>query len=385
MNEAEFESWLNAVENVCGDYTQAEAKAVLVKKFGELQAQLAECYRLTGADPDGNEDWRLAPHAVGEVKRLREESNQLAEQLAGAKIREVEAIERSTHWAYQATEEAGCNKPLRTSIALLRQAMSATEMGSGCVCDSCSTLRIAFNATADESLTVDLLVAELTEAKQQNREWIKQNAPGGWIDDLRVSVKTLETDFNRRTDILNNHIAREKVLEEENSRLLLASRYNSDIADQALSAMKDANARMKALEEALYSEAEKEVFEGLAAQFELSLDKLWPNGRTYLNSDTHTARVFWNSALDFAKQALAAKEPSGDCPACNGNDADMPCAYPSEGKHGCLRDKRLAAKEPIRCADCDECARHAYSDATTPGFFSPKCKTHSAKEPKACA
>jgi len=31
------------------------------------------------------------------------------------------------------------------------------------------------------------------------------------------------------------------------------------------------------------------------------------------------------------------------CPACNGNDADAPCAYPSEGKAGCLRDERLSA------------------------------------------
>ena len=29
------------------------------------------------------------------------------------------------------------------------------------------------------------------------------------------------------------------------------------------------------------------------------------------------------------------------CKSCNGNDYDMPCAYPSEGKHGCLRDARL--------------------------------------------
>ena len=29
------------------------------------------------------------------------------------------------------------------------------------------------------------------------------------------------------------------------------------------------------------------------------------------------------------------------CPTCNGNDKDAPCAYPSEGKEGCLRDKRL--------------------------------------------
>jgi hypothetical protein len=41
----------------------------------QLHAWLAECYRLTGADPDGNEDWRLAPYAVQEVKRLREDSD----------------------------------------------------------------------------------------------------------------------------------------------------------------------------------------------------------------------------------------------------------------------------------------------------------------------
>jgi hypothetical protein len=28
------------------------------------------------------------------------------------------------------------------------------------------------------------------------------------------------------------------------------------------------------------------------------------------------------------------------------------------------------------CPDCDEAAKHAYSDATTPGFFSPICSTH---------
>lgn len=35
-------------------------------------AMLAECYRLTGADPDGNEDWRLAEQAVDKVREMRE-------------------------------------------------------------------------------------------------------------------------------------------------------------------------------------------------------------------------------------------------------------------------------------------------------------------------
>lgn len=35
------------------------------------------------------------------------------------------------------------------------------------------------------------------------------------------------------------------------------------------------------------------------------------------------------------------------CPACQGNDGNMPCAYPSEGKPGCLRDKRLGQSHPV--------------------------------------
>lgn len=30
----------------------------------------------------------------------------------------------------------------------------------------------------------------------------------------------------------------------------------------------------------------------------------------------------------------------------------------------------------VRCPDCDEAAKHAYSDATTPGFFYSKCAKH---------
>ncbi|HVL77613.1 MAG TPA: hypothetical protein VM406_16485 [Noviherbaspirillum sp.] len=33
------------------------------------------------------------------------------------------------------------------------------------------------------------------------------------------------------------------------------------------------------------------------------------------------------------------------CPTCRGNDMDAPCAYPSKGMPGCLRDKRLAEQQ----------------------------------------
>jgi DNA repair exonuclease SbcCD ATPase subunit len=52
------------------------AAPALLSALEEAESQLAECYRLTGADPDGDEDWRLAPFAVQEVKRFREESDE---------------------------------------------------------------------------------------------------------------------------------------------------------------------------------------------------------------------------------------------------------------------------------------------------------------------
>ena len=54
-------------------------------------ADLAECYRLSGADPDGDEDWRLAERAVEEVRRLRTDYDKAAADLDAARelLREV--------------------------------------------------------------------------------------------------------------------------------------------------------------------------------------------------------------------------------------------------------------------------------------------------------
>ena len=41
---------------------------------------LAECYRLSCADPDGDEDWRLATAAVPEVRRLRKDYDEACDE-----------------------------------------------------------------------------------------------------------------------------------------------------------------------------------------------------------------------------------------------------------------------------------------------------------------
>lgn len=45
----------------------------------EFEARLAECYRLTGSDPDGDSDAMLATHAVDAVRELREENERVGE------------------------------------------------------------------------------------------------------------------------------------------------------------------------------------------------------------------------------------------------------------------------------------------------------------------
>ncbi len=46
----------------------------------------------------------------------------------------------------------------------------------------------------------------------------------------------------------------------------------------------------------------------------------------------------------------------GTCTYCHGDDRSIPCAYPSEGKPGCLRDARLAeAKSPPRADNMTRC------------------------------
>lgn len=50
---------------------------------------------------------------------------------------------------------------------------------------------------------------------------------------------------------------------------------------------------------------------------------------------------------DAVRPYLRTTEMERWCPSCGGNDADHPCAYPSENKRGCMRDERLNAFKPV--------------------------------------
>ena len=70
-----------------------------------------------------------------------------------------------------------------------------------------------------------------------------------------------------------------------------------------------------------------------------------------------------------SEQFPATRTDRGECPYCHGNDRDVPCAYPSEGKPGCLRDARLAVEFPPRredSVDISETAKKCIHDMDRP-------------------
>lgn len=71
------------VERVLGGSGGSEGAGELLAHFRDerarLTADLAECYRISGADPDGDSDEHLAKHAVQAVKELREECTEEGE------------------------------------------------------------------------------------------------------------------------------------------------------------------------------------------------------------------------------------------------------------------------------------------------------------------
>lgn len=71
-------------------------------------------------------------------------------------------------------------------------------------------------------------------------------------------------------------------------------------------------------------------------------------------------------ALAACQSALAEQPALATCKSCNGNDGDAPCAYPGEGKHGCLRDARLALAEQddeaVAYAEQDNVDMQSYDD-----------------------
>jgi hypothetical protein len=108
--------------------TLADAQATIAA----LQAQLATCFKLSGADPDGNEDWRLAPHAVEEVTRLHNDCDELGDETGALREQltrrtaELEAAKRERdEWIVKWDEHDHYPKGYVTAQIQLRERVQA--------------------------------------------------------------------------------------------------------------------------------------------------------------------------------------------------------------------------------------------------------------------
>lgn len=59
--------------DTCHDPRWLDEIDALLRVVDEQTSKLAECYRLAGADTDGNEEWRYAPNAPQAVAELRKD------------------------------------------------------------------------------------------------------------------------------------------------------------------------------------------------------------------------------------------------------------------------------------------------------------------------
>ena len=75
------------------------------------------------------------------------------------------------------------------------------------------------------------------------------------------------------------------------------------------------------------------------------------------------------------RTSVAVRKQSADCCACATFGPPIlgfgPC--PCQCHNNIVRSLPQSSD---KCPDCESAVKHAYSDATTPGFFSPKCTRH---------
>ena len=144
------------------------ASAYAEQVAGPLRDQLGQCFRLSGADPDGNENWRLAPRAVDAVRQLRadydeacDEAEKLQERVKeleslsvtsilieivpgdhgmGSEIyaKSVEDVEDAIQREYQRTESV--ISQLRERVAELERELLALKAGAQRVENLCKTI-----------------------------------------------------------------------------------------------------------------------------------------------------------------------------------------------------------------------------------------------------
>jgi predicted nucleic acid-binding Zn-ribbon protein len=103
------------------DRARAEVEAQHAAALKAKDAELAEIYRLTGADPDGDEDWRLARMALAEMRRYRAETDAEAERM-DAEIATITG-ERDRQYDYN-IEQIAKQAALEDEVARLREALA---------------------------------------------------------------------------------------------------------------------------------------------------------------------------------------------------------------------------------------------------------------------
>lgn len=267
----------------------------------QLVTQLAECYRLSGADPDGNEDWRLAPHAVGEVQRLRQEHDEL-----GA---EIHAYKETV-----AALEAGIVPPPELS-AIADERDQFKEMLS-------EAKRREEELQADNLKLVNDLELEGVRLEQLQgtiREMLDESAAvkHGLVDPLTARVKTLEDVLTSVRDLTCGTAA----------VILIGSPSTLNRAHVSSAVISNAQKAMVLIEQALAAK------EQACRHQHFTQGKCDNCGKVFTDNDTH-------------EPCHTAKEPKAATCECGTPIADEDIYYDGDGNYICPTCLEQARMEP---------------------------------------
>lgn len=184
--------------NACAEHARAP-----------LLDQLGQCFRLSGADPDGNENWRLAHRAVDAVRQLRADYEEACDENDRllARIAELEAQNQTlTRECSDAEDEAGrLEEELQKEHDEIDRLRAEVEAKAGKI----QSLRDSLAECADDLETevnarasgeVPRRIERDLEPVRKARALLAQPA-GSWVNPLAAEVEALtEAGASLRAD-----------------------------------------------------------------------------------------------------------------------------------------------------------------------------------------
>jgi hypothetical protein len=181
---------------------------------GPLREQLGQCFRLSGADPDGNENWRLAPRAVDAVRQLRADYDETCDE--AEKLRErVAELDREVERQREIAADAVAGGTRILDIAMENGGLSLSLEGGGAqllaeilakqYADSAAVNYLQLSFTSQHSAPGESFVVTVQRVAGKTAHELRAEAEAE-LDRLRAECESLTECLRECADDLESEV-----------------------------------------------------------------------------------------------------------------------------------------------------------------------------------